>query len=73
MNAASSVELLTRANASLSPFSESSIAVGSVVILPDGRVGRRQLGTAVALSDCYGGVEENQVNLPVIFPNCVPK
>ena len=43
MNAASSVELLTRANASLSLFSESSIAVGSVVILPDGRVGRRQL------------------------------
>ena len=60
VNAASSVELLTRANASLSLFSESSIAVGSVVILPDGRVGRRQLGTAVALFECYGGGEPSQ-------------
>ena len=60
VNAASSVELLTRANASLSLFSESSIGVGSVVILPDGRVGRRQLGTAVALSECYGGGEPSQ-------------
>ena len=60
VNAASSVELLTRANASLSLFSESSIAVGSVVMLPDGRVGRRQLGPAVALFECYGGGEPSQ-------------